>query len=183
MIKNTLSAREIQKQDLDALSSYWVNADHAFLRALGADPAKIPAKDVLMSMIAEQLSQSYEEKKAYCIIWLFDDKAIGHSNVNKIKFGEEAFMHLHIWQSECRTKGLGVELMKMSLPYFFKNLKLQKLFCEPYALNPAPNKALARAGFDFIKEYVTTPGWINFEQSVMLWEMSKEKFNALNKKN
>ncbi len=124
----------------------------------------------------EQLSQSYENKKSYCIIWQVDGKPIGHSNINKIVFGKEAYMHLHIWRPEERKKGLGTSFIKLTLPWFFEKSKLKKLYCEPYALNSAPNKTLQNAGFEFVKEYITTPGWINFEQPVKLWVMSYERF-------
>ena len=71
-------------------------------------------------------------------------------------------------------RGMGVEFVRLSINYFFNNYKLQKLYCEPYAFNPAPNKTLAKAGFRFVKNYRTTPGWLNFEQEVCLWEMSRE---------
>ena len=146
---------------------------------MGVDLAKMPAREQWAAMLGEQLKQNYDEKKSYCIIWSFDGRPIGHSNVNKIIFGEEAYMHLHIWESEIRKKGLGNAYIKMTIPYFFKNLQLKKLYCEPYALNEAPNRSLARAGFSFVKEYVTTQGWLNFEQPVKLWEMSVEKFRSL----
>ncbi|HWY34787.1 MAG TPA: GNAT family protein, partial [Nitrosopumilaceae archaeon] len=107
---------------------------------------------------------------------LLNNKNIGHSNVNKIVFGEEAHMHLHIWSEDVRKKGVGAELVKLTIPYFFENLKLKKLYCEPYALNQAPNKTLQKVGFEFVKKYRTTPGWLNFEQEVNLWVIYPDKF-------
>jgi len=51
--------------------------------------------------------------------------------------------------------------------------------CEPYALNPAPNKILKKVGFTFIKIYETTPGWINFKQKVNQYEFGKEMLSSL----
>lgn len=174
MSETKLSMREIKQDDITHLVNYWIYADKDYLLSMGADPAKITEAKDLRETLSEQLHQSYAEKKSYCIIWLYDDQPIGHSNVNKIVFGEEAFMHLHIWKKEHRKKGWGAELVEMTIPLFFKNLQLKKLFCEPYALNEAPNKILKNAGFTFVKNYITTPGWINFEQPVNLWEMKKE---------
>ena len=64
----------------------------------------------------------------------------------------------------------------MTLPFFFENFKLKKLYCEPYALNAAPNKTLTKAGFNFVKKYSTIPGSISFEQEVNQWEMSYDSF-------
>ena len=46
---------------------------------------------------------------------------------------------------------------------------LLKLFSQPYALNPAPNRTLQKVGFKYLKTYETTPSWINFRQPVTLW--------------
>ena len=172
----TLSAREIKSEDIATLIQYWIEADPAFLTGMGVDLAKMPKKEEFEKMLADQLELPYTEKKSYCIIWLVDDKPVGHSNINKIVFGKEAYMHLHLWNAPERKKGIGTALVQLTLPFFFENIKLQKLYCEPYALNPAPNKTMQKAGFQFVKKYITTPGWLNFEQEVNLWEMSYEDF-------
>lgn len=176
MNSNILTVREIQNSDIDLITQYWLTADPDFLISMGVDLAKMLDKEEWIKMLSEQLVQPYPGKKSYCTIWQIDNQAVGHSNVNKIKFGEEAFMHLHSWSSENRKKGIGSIFVKMSLPYFFENLKLKKIYCEPYALNPAPNKTLEKAGFTFIKEYITIPGILNFEQPVNLWELTYEQY-------
>jgi RimJ/RimL family protein N-acetyltransferase len=176
MDKDQLGIREIQKEDIDFIIHYWLDSETAFLEGMGVDLSKIPSRDQWEQMLNEQLNQSYPEKKSYCLIWLMDGKAIGHSNVNKIIFGEEAYMHLHIWENGIRKKGMGTALVKMGLPLFFKNLQLKKIYCEPYALNPAPNKVLGKAGFEFVKTYITTPGFLNFEQPVNFWELTYDRF-------
>jgi len=170
------SVREITADDVPPLASYWVDSDPVFMKSMGVDVEKIPARNALVEMISQQLTQSYREKKAYAIVWLMNNEAIGHCNVNKITFGEEATMHLHIWKQDARQKGIGTSLVKQTLPYFYNNLHLKKLWCEPYALNPAPNKTLEKVGFEFVKEYVTVPGVLNFQQPVKQWLMTRDKF-------
>jgi RimJ/RimL family protein N-acetyltransferase len=174
-IKNTgLEVRELQYSDIELIINYWLKSDPEFLTAMGVDLEKIPEREHWQSMLEEQLSQNFSEKKSYCIIWLQDGNPIGHSNVNKIQFGKEAYMHLHLWKPENRRRGMGLELIKKTIPYFFRNLDLQKIFSEPNAMNPAPNKALERAGFSFLGNYVCIPGWINTEQEVNLWVLEAE---------
>jgi RimJ/RimL family protein N-acetyltransferase len=156
-----------------------LSADKNFLEGMGADIKKIPAREEWIKMLTQQYQQSYNQKQSYCLIWLHDGLAVGHSNVNKIIFGKEAYMHLHLWNASVRKKGMGAELLKMGFPIFFNNLELQKLYCEPYAFNPAPNKTLQKVGFAFLKKYTTTPGWLNFEQEVNLWVLTKEDFLLL----
>ena len=174
-----LSVRELAEKDIESIADYWGNSDTSYLEGMGCDVCKMPGRDDFKQMLGEQLNSSIEEKKSYCIIWEINGEAVGHSNVNKIVFGEEAYMHLHLWKEGNRTKGFGAALVKMTLPYFFHNLKLKNLFCEPYALNPSPNKTLAKVGFEFVKNYVTVPGSLHFEQPVNRWMMSYDKFKSL----
>ena len=167
-----LSVREISFDDIPTLANYWLNSDPDFMIGMGVDLTKLPEREVLEKMLSTQLSQDYTEKQSYALIWLIDQKPVGHCNVNKIEFGKSAFMHLHLWQSTNRQKGMGSALIKLSLPHFFEKLKLETICCEPYALNPAPNKTLAKLGFTFEKEYITTPGYLNFEQPVKCWSLS-----------
>lgn len=174
MTAPTLSVRELQASDIEPLTDYWLTASDSFLEGMGVDITKMPARDQWHAMLNQQLQQSYAEKQSYGMIWLLDGKPIGHSNVNKIIFGEEAFMHLHIWDAAVRKMGYGSAFIKLTIPYFFKHLQLKRLYCEPYALNPAPNKTLEKAGFQFLRQYITIPGWLNFEQPVKLWVMNVE---------
>lgn len=170
-----LSVRELQPQDIEKITNYWLNASPDYLQAMGVDTAKMPTRPQWLSMIAEQLTQDYPDKKSYCLIWEVNGKPIGHSNTNKIIFGHEAYMHLHIWDKENRKKGYGLAFVKMTIPYFFKHLKIKTLYCEPYALNPSPNKTLEKAGFTLLKKVTCIPGWLNFEQEVNVWGMEKDK--------
>jgi RimJ/RimL family protein N-acetyltransferase len=168
-----LSVREIQEKDIESIADYFLNADEALLTKMGVLKEKIPPKDFWIQFHREQISRPYEKKEAYFIIWESDGKAVGHSNANKIIFGEQAYMHLHIWNDDVRRKGMGTEFVRKTVDCYFKNLQLKKLYCEPNAFNDAPNKTLEKAGFRFIKTHNTTPGWLNFEQSCNLWEMQR----------
>ena len=171
-----LSVRELQEKDIEQLTNYWMLADESFLTGMGCDIKKMPARNEFSEMLHRQLKAPIEQKKGYCVIWEEDGRPIGHSNTNPTKYGEEATMHLHLWNGPTRKKGMGSEFVKLTLPLYFENLKLKKLICEPYALNPAPNKTLEKVGFELIKEYTTTPGMLNFEQPVKRWEMTRENF-------
>ena len=62
------------------------------------------------------------------MVAIFDGKRVGHCYVNKVSFGKDAFLHLHIWQTGTQKKGMGSEMVKLSIPYFFEKLKLKTLF-------------------------------------------------------
>jgi len=179
MTEKELSVRESEIGDLEKIVDYFLNSDKDYLFGMGVDSKKLPSREEWLNILSSDLHLSPGTKKFYYITWLLDNKPVGHSNINKIVFGEEAYMHLHLWQSEKRQKGTGSSLLKMTLPYYFNKFKLKTLYCEPSALNPAPNNTLKKLGFDFIKSYDTIPGWINFYQTVNRWSMPKEKFSLL----
>ena len=174
-----LSVRELRASDLDRLIAYWTSAEPDFLTGMGVDLDKMPARERWYEMLSKQLTQSYQEKQSYAVIWEADGEPVGHSNVSKIEYGEKAYMHLHLWQSGVRRKGMGVELVRLSLPFYFNNLHLKTLYCEPYALNPAPNKTLQKVGFQLFDTYVGVPGWLNFEQPVNVWRLTREGFEGM----
>jgi len=171
-----LSVRELQVADIEKVVNYFVHADADFLKGMGADKNKLPEKKAWIEKLKLGIKKSYPHKEFYDIIWLADNQPIGHSNVNNIKFEESATMHLHLWENDKRKKGLGLELLKLTIPYFFENLKLEKLICEPYAKNIAPNKTLKKFGFELVRTYETIPGWINFKQTVNRYELTKHNW-------
>jgi RimJ/RimL family protein N-acetyltransferase len=174
-----LSVREIEENDFKSIIDYFLKADKNFLLSLGVDISKLPTEEEWLKLLSTEYQKSIENKNFYYVIWLMNNKAVGHSNINKLIFGEEAYMHLHMWHTDKRQKGFGVEFIKMSLPYFFVNFKLKRLYCEPYALNNAPNKTLRKSEFDFIEQYETIPGWLNFHQAVNKWCMDFKKYQLL----
>lgn len=175
----SFSVRELVQGDVTLVADYWSKADPDYLIGLGVDLSKLPSRDDLFNMLTEQLKLPLKLRQSYCTIWQQHGQAIGHCNVNKLVFGQEAYMHLHLWRREQRHQGLGVSLVRQSLKLFFDRLELQDLYCEPFALNPAPNAVLAKVGFTFVKKYVTVPGSINFEQQVNRWHMSREHFTKV----
>lgn len=160
--------------DVPLIIRYWLSATPEHLQGMGVDLSKMPARAQWEAMLNTQLSLDYPDKPSYCIILEIEGEAVGHCNVNKIAYGKEAYMHLHIWDEANRKQGWGAPLVRLAIPYFFNNLRLKKLCCEPWALNPAPNKTLEKIGFRFVKSFVTTPGSLNFEQEVNLWELEAE---------
>lgn len=173
--------RELEAADIDYILDYFLNADHTFLRAMGVDPQKLPERQVWDDFLREDLLVPIEQRKLYFLVWEIGEQPVGHSNLNNIVFGDRANMHLHLWEAGRRRKGNGSYFIRQSISRYFQRFQLQKLYCEPYAHNPAPNRTLKRVGFDFVKQYETVPGGINFRQPVNCWLMLRERWQALSK--
>lgn len=165
--------------DHENIVDYFLNSDVKFLNSMGVNTSKLPYRQEWLDILNSNFQLSIDKKKFFYIIWLIDNNPIGHSNINKIVFAREAYMHLHLWNYQARQKGIGTEFLKLTIPHYFDIFKLENLFCEPAASNSAPNMTLKKLGFEFVKTYDTIPGWINFYQTVNRWVLTKEKFNSM----
>ena len=170
-VKELTEAREVQ-----LILEYWFSRTNEELLKMGVDILKFPSKDQLQATLESQMQASYKLKTVHYILWVLDGTPIGHSSLTKIKYGEDACMHLHVWGPSNRQRGLGSKFVHLSLEHYFSCFNFKRVLCEPNAYNEAPNNALKRAGFTFLETVVTVPGLINFEQPVNRYEMTKETF-------
>jgi RimJ/RimL family protein N-acetyltransferase len=165
--------REMADSEFDIVIDYFHKSTPEFLEILGVDPTRLPPPDSWRERFQRELSRPIQQRSALIVIWLSDDKPLGFSSSDKITFGEQANMHLHVVDPARRNQGFGVECLRRSADFYFERLNLKRLFCEPYALNVAPNRTLQRAGFKYLKTYMTVPGPLNFHQAVTRWVMER----------
>ena len=154
------------RDDYERMIDYFLCADPVFLKGMGVDPQKLPQREIwLDSALRDQERPDGDRQRSY-LAWIYQGAPVGHSSVNKIAIGEQAFIHLHMWDGGLRKAGLGTQFLTASAAEFMRALRLRRIYCEPYAENPAPNRVLPKCGFRFVKRYRTIPGDINFEQDV-----------------
>lgn len=166
--------REMEGNEARLMIRYFLDGDLKFLNGMGVDPKKLPSESAWFELLQDDFARPVQERQFYYLVWEVDGVPIGHCNINKIVYGEEAYMHLHIWKEEHRHRGCATHLLRPSIARFVETFALRKLLCEPYALNPAPNQTLPKFGFHLVKTYETTPGWITFHQPVNRWELDRE---------
>jgi RimJ/RimL family protein N-acetyltransferase len=171
-----ISVRLAEESDYERIVDYFLSGDDAFLAGMGVDRSKLPPRTQWLKLLKENHRAELEEKSFFYVVWELNSQAVGHSNINKIVFGQEAYTHLHMWKPDIRQSGLGYEFMRLSIPYYFNLFALRYLYCEPYSLNAAPNQTLKKLGFEFIRQYETVPGWISFPQPVNRWSLARQAF-------
>jgi RimJ/RimL family protein N-acetyltransferase len=159
------------KKEYSQMVDYFTLSTDEFLRGMGIDPAKLPDREEWLAEVWDDHHKPGPEKDRIYLAWIYDGKLVGHSSINKVQWGEEGSIHLHLWKPDLRRNGVGAEFFRRSVDFFFRELGLKKLYCEPYAENPAPNKVLSRLGFTLAKTYKTIPGKTCFEQNVNRWEL------------
>lgn len=154
------------RSDYECMVDYFLTSTEGFLRQMGVDPKKLPQREQWIESVLLDHERPDREKDRSYLKWIYDGTPVGHSSINKIEVGERAFIHMHLWVSDLRWAGLGTQFFMASVAAFIRMYGLKRLYCEPYAENPAPNRVLLKSGFRFIKRYRTVPGHINFEQEV-----------------
>jgi RimJ/RimL family protein N-acetyltransferase len=168
-----LSVREMQLTDVGIRISYFHDASDEHLRMLGVDRAKLPTREAWYAFYEKDRARPIRERADHSLVWELDGQAVGFSTTDRIVFGEEAFMHLHILGPGQRRRGLGTEFVKRSADAYFRALGLERLYCEPNAFNVAPNRTLQRAGFSYLFTHEAAPGPINFAQVTTRWVMDR----------
>jgi RimJ/RimL family protein N-acetyltransferase len=172
--------KEHEYEDTVSIVTYFLECSEDDYDRMGVDPGRLPPPDEWIDSIEQNRALPFEKKNVFYLIWTDKGLPIGHCNINKIKFGEEAYMHLHIWKNEFRKKTIATKHLKESIPVFFKHFNLKRLYCEPAAANPAPNHTLKKLKFTLTETYDTVPGWINHFQTVNKWMFSLENIDKLN---
>ncbi len=124
--------------------------------------------------MVRNLETPKDERDNYFLIWELDGLAVGFSSLDEIVPGKQANMHLHVAVPFERKRGHGAEFVKRSVPIYFDEFDLEVLYCEPYAFNTAPNRALQKAGFEYVETVELVPGPINFHQAVTRWKITRD---------
>jgi len=160
--------------EVGIIIDYFHHSTPEHLNVLGVDPTRLFEPDKWRERYASEYGQPIEKRKALLVAWEMDGQIVGFSTADKITYGKQANMHLHVVDPEHRRRGIGAACVKESASIYFERLKLERLFCEPNAFNVAPNRTLQNAGFKYVKTHETVPGLLNFHQPVTRWVMEKE---------
>lgn len=164
-----LDVREMRLEETPLVIDYFHSSTPEHLEMLGVDPSRLPAREIWATMFNTSYGVALEERRGFFLIWLMDGHPVGFSSCDKIVFGVQANMHLHVTTAAERQRGIGTQCVRRSVAIYFEKLKIRQLFCEPNAFNVGPNRTLQRAGFKFVKTHMTVPGPLNFHQAVNRW--------------
>jgi RimJ/RimL family protein N-acetyltransferase len=154
---------------------YFHNATHDFLRTLGVDPARLPPREAWRAHYDREFALPLEQRKSLPVLWALGETPLGFSTADKIEIGRQAFMHLHILDAAQRQRGYGAALVQQTAQIYFGALRINELYCEPYAFNVAPNRTLQKAGFRYVMTHECVPGPLNFHQPVNRWLLRRDE--------
>ena len=160
-------------QETALIIEYFHEATPEHLEMLGVDPTRLPPALQWQRLYQQMFDQPVEQRGSLLVSWFCDDRFLGFSTADKIRVGQQANMHLHITDASQRKQGIGVACVRQTVELYFQRLELKQLYCEPNAFNTAPNRALQKAGFKYVKTHMTVPGPLNFHQAVNRWMIDR----------
>lgn len=169
----TITVRPMTLQETALIIEYFHDATPEHLETLGVDPSRLPPALQWQRLYQQMFDQPVEQRSSLLVSWFCDDRFLGFSTADKIRVGQQANMHLHITDASQRKQGIGVACVRQTVELYFERLKLKQLYCEPNAFNTAPNRALQKAGFKYVKTHMTVPGPLNFHQAVNRWMIDR----------
>jgi RimJ/RimL family protein N-acetyltransferase len=168
-----LRVREMRPEEAVLVIEYFHSATPEYLELLGVDPTRLPSRQAWAERFQNLFSTPIERRHAYFVIWLLEERSIGFSMCDKISYGEQANMHLHVLSADYRQRGIGATCVRQSVKIYFEVLKIKTLFCEPNALNVGPNRTVQKAGFKYLKTHWTVPGPFNYHHAVTRWVIER----------
>ncbi|MGJ4926458.1 GNAT family N-acetyltransferase [Bradyrhizobium sp. HKCCYLS2038] len=169
----TLDIREMELAETSLVIDYFYASSIEQLDLMGIDPTRMPTRPAWAQLFTALYDTPPAERAVLLLVWQLDGRSIGFTSCDRIVRGSYANMHLHVTAPELRGRGLGTECIRRSLALYFDRLQLKQLFCEPNAYNTAPNRALQKAGFRYLKTYKTVPGPMNYRQAVTRWMIER----------
>jgi RimJ/RimL family protein N-acetyltransferase len=173
MSEARLFVRELREDEIGLRIDYFHSASDEHLERLGVARELLPDPVVWRSYYEQDYRRPIELRREYALAWELDGAVVGFTTADRITYGSEAFMHLHLIDESHRHAGLGARFVARSVPRYFEALALQRLLCEPNALNVAPNRTLQRAGFRYEMSHHTVPGPLNPPQLVTRWRFER----------
>ena len=176
----SLVVREMAVEDADLIIEYFHGSTPEHLELLGVDPTRLPPPERWRERYANECATPVRYRSTLLVIWELDTVPIGFSTADKIVYGEQAHMHLHVVDPQRRGSGIGSACIRKTADLYFEKLALERLFCEPNAFNVAPNRTLQSAGFRYVKSHMTVPGPLNYHQAVTRWVLEKDRRGSRN---
>src|SRR4029078_13351981 len=100
-----LDVREMRLEETPLVIDYFHSSTPEHLEMLGVDPTRLPPREVWSTMFDTLYSFAIEERGRFFLIWLMDGHPAGFSSCDKIVFGTQANMHLHVTKPAERRRG------------------------------------------------------------------------------
>jgi RimJ/RimL family protein N-acetyltransferase len=148
-----IKIRELQASDIDGIIAYFHFLSAADLAQIGIDDASLKREDDWKNWFEQNLYQSLNKLAAYFLVWELDEVMVGFTFVDRIVYGEDAYLYMYLIKPQLRKSGYGQKLLQQSIKTLFDQFKFDQLYCESSAINTQAQRALQACGFKYVKTH------------------------------
>ncbi len=103
----SLVIREMALDEVGLIIDYFHGSPPEHLETLGVDPTRLPTRQAWRVRYVEGYDKAIQDRSTLLVIWMLDGVGIGFSAADKIVYGDEANMHLHVVDAQRRGSGIG----------------------------------------------------------------------------
>ena len=158
----TLTVREMTAAETDLIVEYFLNSTPEHLEMLGVDPTRFPPAASWRERLRREAALPIEQRSAVLVIWLSDDQPIGFSTADKISFGEQANMHLHVIDLERRHQGIGADCVRRSVDLYFETIEAEAAFLRTARVQRGAQSHAAEGRFQVSQDAYDRAGAVQF---------------------
>jgi ribosomal protein S18 acetylase RimI-like enzyme len=115
----SLVIREMALDEVGLAIDYFHGSTPEHLETLGVDPTRLPTRQDWRAWYAAEYDKPVQDRSTLLVIWELDGVAIGFSTADKIVYGEQAHMHLHIVDPQRRRSGIGSACVRETAELYF----------------------------------------------------------------
>jgi hypothetical protein len=99
---------------------------------------------------------------------------IGFSTADKIVFGQEAFMHLHIVNPDLRQIGYGTKCVEETVKSILRPSSCNGFSASRMRSISGRTELFSARVSKYVKTHQTVPGSLNYHQAVIRWGLYKD---------
>src|SRR5436853_3576493 len=107
------------RQEYELMLDYFYKAEDSFLRGMGVDRLKLPERNKWLDALLADHEKPDGERDRFYLVWIFQGHRVGHSSINNIVLGTEAFLHLPFLPSSSEKS---IHQKLLSVEFFFRVL-------------------------------------------------------------
>ena len=178
MTRPKIEIRDFSLEDIIAQDAYMTQASDEYLYNLGVDPSIIRNGRLVPERVASLLAIPVKDRLVHTYAVDLNQELVGVAVLKKIKFGESADLHAHIFKISDRHKGIATEAFKEILKKAFETYELKILICEPTSTNAPPNQFLQKMGLKVVNTFEQKAEGILRDRISNRYEIKKEFYLA-----
>lgn len=125
----TITVRDLEVADLPQVMDYWFRSPPGFLEGMGVDMAKLQSEAEMFANIKNRLdhNRTLAVSKLFALAILSDGVAIGVHTLVPFTEGDSGILHAHLWKTESRGRGIGVQSYPLACRIFIERFSLQRI--------------------------------------------------------